>query len=82
MKRMLLITLCAVMLFSLAASACAAENGYADVHGNDWYAGAVAALREKEIMDGVADDRFNPDGIFTRAQLATVLYRLVCYLGG
>ena len=76
MKRMLLITLCAVMLFSLAASACAAENGYADVHGNDWYAGAVAALREKGIMDGVADDRFNPDGIFTRAQLATVLYRL------
>ena len=34
------------------------------------------ALREKGIMDGVGDNRFDPDGVFTRAQLATVLYRL------
>ena len=27
-------------------------------------------------MDGVGDNRFDPDGVFTRAQLATVLYRL------
>lgn len=76
MKRLLPILLCAVMLFSLAAYACAAENGYADMSGEEWYAEAVAALREKGIMDGVGNGRFDPDGVFTRAQLATVLYRL------
>ena len=68
--------LCVMMLFSLATSACASENGYTDVNGNEWYAEAVMALREKGIMDGVGNNRFDPDGVFTRAQLATVLYRL------
>ncbi len=76
MKRVLPIMLCAVLLFSFAASVCAAENGYADVNGDEWYAEAVAALREKGVMDGVGNGRFDPDGVFTRAQLATVLYRL------
>jgi len=76
MKRFSTIMLCVVMLFSLATSACAAENGYSDVNGDEWYAEAVMALREKGIMDGVGNNRFDPDGIFTRAQLATVLYRL------
>ena len=76
MKRILSIMLCAAMLFSLAAFAWAAGDGYADVTGDEWYAEAVAALREKGIMDGVGDNRFDPDGVFTRAQLATVLYRL------
>ena len=76
MKRFSTIMLCVVMLFSLATSACASENGYTDVNGNEWYAEAVMALREKGIMDGVGNNRFDPDGVFTRAQLATVLYRL------
>ena len=76
MKRILPIILCAVMLLSLAAAVCAAGTGYADVSGDEWYAEAVAALQEKGIMDGVGNGRFDPDGVFTRAQLATVLYRL------
>ena len=76
MKRLSSILIFAVMLFSLATSACAVENGYADVNGSEWYAEAVMALREKGIMDGVGNNRFDPDGVFTRAQLATVLYRL------
>ena len=76
MKRFASIILCIVMLFSLATSACAVDHSYTDVRGNEWYAEAVAALREKGIMDGVGDNRFDPDGVFTRAQLATVLYRL------
>ena len=76
MKRFASILLCIVMLFSLTASACAVDNSYTDVRGTEWYAEAVMALREKGIMDGVGDNRFDPDGVFTRAQLATVLYRL------
>ena len=76
MKQISSILLCIAMLISLAASACAAENGYTDVSGNEWYAEAVMAMREKGIMDGVGNDRFAPNGVFTRAQLAAVLYRL------
>ena len=76
MKRFASIILCIVMLFSLATSACAVDHSYTDVHGTEWYAEAVAAMREKGIMDGVGDNRFDPEGVFTRAQLATVLYRL------
>ena len=68
--------LCIVMLFSLVTFAGAAANGYADVGGDAWCAEAVMALREKDIMNGVGHNRFDPDGVFTRAQLATVLYRL------
>ncbi len=76
MKRLSLFLFCAVLLISLAASACAAGSGYTDVTGDEWYAEAVAVLREKGIMDGVGDKRFDPNAVFTRAQLATVLYRL------
>ena len=76
MKRLASIILCVAMLFSLATSACAVDHSYTDVHGTEWYAEAVAAMREKGIMDGVGDNRFDPEGVFTRAQLATVLYRL------
>ena len=76
MKRFGILLVCVFTLFSFAASACAADSGYSDVSGGEWYAEAVAALREKGIMNGVGDGRFDPDGVFTRAQLATVLYRL------
>ena len=76
MKRFAFIIFCTVMLLSLATSACAADHSYTDVRGTEWYAEAVAALREKGVMDGVGDNRFDPEGVFTRAQLATVLYRL------
>lgn len=36
MKRFAPILLCAVLLFSLAASACAAGSGYTDVIGDEW----------------------------------------------
>ena len=76
MKRLCTIMLCVLVLFSLAASAGAAESGYTDVGGKEWYAEAVLALGEKGIMIGVGENRFDPEGVFTRAQLATVLYRL------
>ena len=70
------IVICVAMAFSFATVAMAEGGSYADVSQNAWYAEAVAALREKGIMDGVGDNRFDPEGVFTRAQLATVLYRL------
>ena len=74
MKRIIAIIL---MLSLLAAPACAAnETEYHDVPAGAWYAEAVQSLRETGLMNGVGDNRFDPDGVFTRAQLAAVLYRM------
>ena len=64
-----------VVLFSLCAPVLAA-GAYRDVDGGEWYAEAANALRERGIMNGMENDSFGPDRTFTRAQLATVLYRM------
>ena len=74
MKRIVSIVLALAMVFTLSFPALA--SSYTDVADGAWYAEAVEALREKEIMNGVGNGRFGPDETFTRAQLATVLYRM------
>ena len=77
MKRTLSILMMLLMVSLLFMPACGDnEAGYEDVPSDAWYAEAVTALREKGVMDGVGGNRFDPAGVFTRAQLATVLYRL------
>ena len=75
MKRTVLLLLSIVLALSLALPAMAAEQ-YADVSGDEWFAEAANALRERGIMNGVGGNRFAPNETFTRAQLATVLYRM------
>ena len=74
MKRILSALLTLAMALSLAVPALA--SSYTDVPDSAWYAPAAEALREKEIMNGVGNGKFGPDETFTRAQLATVLYRM------
>ena len=76
MKRCLSMLLTVLLLLSLSATAFAEKVSYTDVPENAWYAEAVQALRKMGLMNGVGDNRFDPDGIFNRAQLATVLYRM------
>ena len=54
----------------------AAAAGYLDVSDDAWFADAVEQLRDRGVMIGTSEDSFEPNGIFTRAQTATVLYRL------
>ncbi len=49
---------------------------FEDVSPEDWYYDAVAALVREGLTNGVSEDRFAPDLPVTRAQAATVLYRL------
>ena len=74
-KKLMSAALACAMLFALCVPALAAD-AYADVTGGEWYAEAANALRQRGIMNGVGNDRFNANGTFTRAQLATVLYRM------
>lgn len=75
MKRLFVLVMSLIMVLSLAAPAFAA-GGYTDVPEGAWYSPAAAALKEQGLMEGMGDGRFAPDNLFTRAQLAMVLYRM------
>jgi Glycosyl hydrolases family 43/S-layer homology domain len=51
--------------------------GFVDVGDGRYYDDAVAWLASAGITTGVAPDRFDPDGLVTRAQMAAFLWRLV-----
>ncbi len=75
LRRVLLLSMVFVSLLTMPAYA-ANEPAYDDVPSGAWYAEAALALRERGLMNGVGNNRFDPEGVFTRAQLATVLYRM------
>jgi len=53
-----------------------AETRFKDVRPADWYFAAIAYVHALKILVGVTQDRFDPQGITTRAMLVAVLYRL------
>ena len=75
MKKIMAFLLSLAVVCSLALPAMAANN-YADVADSDWFAEAAKGLRDREIMNGVGNNSFGPNETFTRAALATVLYRM------
>ena len=85
LRRRLSVLLLAAALLTVPACASGAAadaqtapqaGPFSDVPEDAWYAGAVLALYERGVMNGTGGDRFSPDGTFTRAQLAAVLYRM------
>lgn len=48
---------------------------FADLHPNAWYHDGVHFVLHTGWMAGIAEQRFDPDGITTRAMLVTTLYR-------
>ena len=42
----------------------------------DWYRDPVAWAQENQVVNGVGNNRFDPDGSVTREQLVTILFRL------
>lgn len=47
-----------------------------DVSSSDWFAPYIEYASQNGIMRGIGDNKFNPNGILTRAQLVTILYRV------
>lgn len=60
---------------SAVALAQQAETPFSDVPADAWYAAAVDYVNSHGIMTGT-DKGFEPDSSFTRAQVATVFYRM------
>ena len=54
------------------------HHAFTDVAPTAYYDGAVSWLVEAGITSGVSEDRFAPNGIVTRAQMAVFLYRSAC----
>ena len=52
-----------------------APSGFSDVPAGEWYADAVAWAKETGVVKGITEKTFEPDGLITREQLATMLFR-------
>ncbi|MBQ6431673.1 MAG: S-layer homology domain-containing protein [Oscillospiraceae bacterium] len=51
------------------------ENVFDDVKDSDWYADAVAWAAANGIVTGVGNNKFDPNGMITREQMAAILFR-------
>ena len=78
LKRFGALFLALVLALSLAVPAFAAvdDAGFSDVDADAWYAEAVMYCQEHNLMAGIGNNQFAPESNLTRAQLATVLYRI------
>ena len=54
----------------------AAEGTFSDVNTGDWFYDAVQYAYSHELMNGVGDGKFDPNGTTTRGMIVTILYRL------
>ena len=49
---------------------------FTDIDRNAWYHEAVDYVIENDIMNGIGDNKFDPNGITTRAQIVMILWNL------
>ena len=75
MKRIVPAFLLAFLTLAVLCTASAAEAPFSDVPADAFYHEAVAWARENGVTNGTSDTTFSPDGICTRAQVVTFLWR-------
>lgn len=56
------------------------RNPFTDV-GTDWYTDGVLWAAEHDIVSGIGDGRFDPNGYVTREQIAAILCRYTLWKG-
>ena len=50
---------------------------FTDIHKDDWFYEAVKYVYEEGIMSGTGENTFEPNKALTRAEVATLIYRLL-----
>ena len=76
LKRIMAMMLVVAMVLGMMPAVFGANGTFADVDDAAWYAAFVKEATEKGYMNGVGNNKFNPDGTCTRAMVVTVLYRV------
>lgn len=56
-------------------------SAFTDVNSNAWYAQYIAWAVDAGIVNGVGDNKFEPERPITRAELATIIERFIKYMG-
>ena len=77
-RKLISVVLCFTLLFSVsslafAKSAQSNSKQFKDVKPGHWAYDAIMWMLERSIIDGVGGDRFDPNGIVTRAQFAKMM---------
>ncbi len=57
------------------------RSTFTDVESKQWYTGAVIWASKEGIVNGVGNNKFDPNGTVTREQVAAILYRYAQYKG-
>jgi len=76
-RKTIAIALVLLMVFTLfTPMALAGQHPFNDVADGRWYSEAVQFVYENGIMGGVGNNRFNPQGNLTRAEITALIFRL------
>ncbi len=57
------------------------DSAFSDVETGKWYSGAIQWASRNEIVKGVGEGKFLPDGTVTREQMAVILYNYAKFKG-
>ena len=77
MNRAMLVT----VLWRYEGQPSVGTNQFKDVPAGQWYTQAISWASANGIVTGVGGGKFNPTGLVTREQMATILYRYCGYKG-
>ncbi len=65
-----------VSLFTVSGSAATADQAFTDVSTEAWYYEAVQYVYENGLMNGMGNNKFEPDTTLSRAMFVTILGRM------
>lgn len=63
------------VLYKLSGDPGSYSNYFSDVKANAWYADAVCWAKENSVVSGTSKDKFSPNKLLTRQELAAILCR-------
>jgi len=75
LRKIISVLLILTLLLGITMPAMATHHSFSDVRDGQWYSEAVQFVYERNIMGGVGNNQFNPQGNLTRAQATAVLFR-------
>lgn len=64
------------VLIALLTVTTASKAVFPDVSDGEWYSEAIAYVKEANLMNGVSETSFLPEGTLTRGMMVTILYNM------